>query len=106
MPRSSAQLDRVLIKLCCLLAITSFFAPMTSINLRMCGDLAFFGEDAASIMIDGVVDQVTGLKVSSRVSFNSLWMRDDNGRNQNGDYWLQLLGEVAGPIGGIAQSIL
>jgi len=55
---------------------------------------------AGAILARGPVDVATGATISSRVSLNNLWIRENN-RDLEGQaafqYWLE---QVAGPIGG------
>ncbi|MDP2346704.1 MAG: PLxRFG domain-containing protein [Gammaproteobacteria bacterium] len=59
-------------------------------------------QTAGSILARGPVDVATGASLSTRVSLNNLWLREDN-RDLEGQaafqYWLE---QVAGPIGGAA----
>nr|WP_294979201.1 PLxRFG domain-containing protein [uncultured Pseudomonas sp.] len=64
------------------------------------------GEDAASVLLGGVVNPVTGADVASRVSLSQLWFRDaDRELDGRGAYY-NLLEQAAGPMGGVLKNAL
>ena len=63
-----------------------------------------FGDGAATVVADGVVNQA-GLDVASRTSLSGLFFRDQDQQLEGRDAYYNLLDTLAGPIGGIAKNL-
>lgn len=66
--------------------------------------IAHLGRAGADTVLNGVVDQITGASISSRVSYSDLWFRDaDRELDGRGQYY-NLLEQAAGPMGGVLKN--
>lgn len=65
-----------------------------------------YGKDVADLIVKGAADKVTGLSISSRVSLNSLWIRDPSMDLDGREYWQHLSGELLGPVFKIGESAM
>lgn len=67
--------------------------------------IAHLGRAGADTVLNGVVDQITGASISSRVSYSDLWIRDaDRELDGRGQYYY-LLEQAAGPMGGVLKNV-
>lgn len=67
--------------------------------------IAHLGRAGADTVLNGVVDQITGASISSRVSYSDLWFRDaDRELDGRGQYY-NLLEQAAGPMGGVLKNV-
>lgn len=62
------------------------------------------GKTAASVIADGVVDQL-GANISGRVGTSDLWFREPDRQLEGGPAYDQFLESMAGPIGGLTKNL-
>lgn len=64
------------------------------------------GAEAADLLLNGPVNQITGTDVASRVSLSQLWFRDADRELEGRGMYYHLLEQAAGPMGGVLKNVI